>query len=568
MTPNQRLIVAVLLSIVFFVAYTSIFPPVEPEVANNAKESSAKSNQVELKSDVNTQSNTKSVDVEEVAGHAISSQDKIAASASSNILTVTNKDFILKMDTLGRISSKELLQDKFRDNDDNHAQLIPAFGTKPLYIRFLDENLNKEASSVAYTTDVSEIALDGEPKKVTLTQKLSSLTVTKELIFYADGHYDAVVSVSQDKRYFIYLGQRPKVNEKEQMMAAVGAMVYSDDEILTIIEDGDAEGRKTFTNLELIAAFDQYKATVMYGMPKDTNIIIERDRDDNPVVYFDALPTMKFSGYVGSKNYTTLKNIDPILTNVVEYGWFTFASKPLFALLLWLYGIFGNWGWAIIALTLIIRAVLYPLTYKGMMSMAKMKELAPKLKELKEKHAKDPQRLNAATMDMYKKHGANPLGGCLPMLLQIPVFFAIYRVLLNAVELQGAPWALWITDLSRMDGYYVLPILMGASMYYQQRLTPNNFTDPIQEKVFKYLPVIFTFFFITFPSGLVLYWFVNNLFSIGQQFIVNTQFKNLKDAEVALSDHAKKMEHKEMEKEKLEKKRSKKSKKSDGTSDD
>lgn len=152
--------------------------------------------------------------------------------------------------------------------------------------------------------------------------------------------------------------------------------------------------------------------------------------------------------------------------------------------------------------------------------------------------------MNAAVMDMYKKHNANPLGGCLPMLLQIPVFFAIYRVLLNAVELQGAPWMMWVSDLSLKDPYYILPILMGASMYYQQKLTPNNFTDPMQEKVFKFLPIIFTFFFLTFPSGLVLYWFVNNLFSIAQQFIVNAQFKNAKDAEIAVSDHAKKVEHK------------------------
>jgi YidC/Oxa1 family membrane protein insertase len=172
--------------------------------------------------------------------------------------------------------------------------------------------------------------------------------------------------------------------------------------------------------------------------------------------------------------------------------------------------------------------------------MQKIKEISPKIKELQAKYKGDPQRMNAAVMDMYKKHGANPLGGCLPMLLQIPVFFAIYRVLLNAVELQGAPWALWITDLSRMDTYYVLPILMGASMYYQQKLTPNNFTDPMQEKVFKFLPIIFTFFFITFPSGLVLYWFVNNLFSIAQQFIVNAQFANKKDAEIAIAKHAEK----------------------------
>jgi YidC/Oxa1 family membrane protein insertase len=133
------------------------------------------------------------------------------------------------------------------------------------------------------------------------------------------------------------------------------------------------------------------------------------------------------------------------------------------------------------------------------------------------------------------------------MLMQIPVFFAIYRVLLNAVELQGAEWIFWIDDLSRMDSFYILPILMGASMYYQQKLTPSNFTDPMQEKVFKFLPVIFTFFFITFPSGLVLYWFVNNLFSIGQQFIVNAQFKNANDAEEALN-RAKKSEKKESDK--------------------
>jgi YidC/Oxa1 family membrane protein insertase len=533
MTANQRLILAVGLSIVFFIGYTAIFPPVVPE-----ENSTDNKKQVELKQDTqvagSSSASTLSV-TEQTAGHALSSQDKMDASASSNIVTISNKDFILKIDTLGRISSKELLQDKFRDKDDNHAQLIPLFGSKPLFIRFLDDKLNEEASTVAYTATAKEITLDGAPQKVVLTQKLSSLTVTKELTFYVDGHYDAVVSLSDEKRYFIYLGQRPKINEKEQMMTAKGAMVFTDDEIVTIIEDGDAEGRKAFTGVEFISAFDQYSASIMYGFSKDTSIVVERNRDDNPIVYFDALQTMTFSGYIGQKEYKVLKEINPVLTNAIDYGWFTFASKPLFALLSWLHGIFGNWGWAIIALTLMIRAVLYPLTYKGMVSMQKIKEISPKIKELQAKYKGDPQRMNAAVMDMYKKHNANPLGGCLPMILQIPVFFAIYRVLLNAVELQGAPWALWVTDLSRMDSYYVLPILMGASMYYQQRLTPNNFTDPMQEKVFKFLPIIFTFFFLTFPSGLVLYWFVNNLFSILQQFIVNQQFNNQKDAQAAIA---------------------------------
>jgi len=533
MTPNQRLVIAVVLSIVFFVAYTAIFPPEQPEL-----EQTQKSENVALKQESSTQTSveqTRNV-VEQEAGHAIAADEKIATSASNTIVTVSNEKFILKIDTLGRISSKELLEEKFNNKEDIHAQMIPAFGTKPLFIRFLDDKVNEEATKVAYTASVSEIALGNEPQKVVLTQRLKDLTITKELTFYADGHYDAVVSVSKDKRYFVYLGQRPQVTE--QLMTVAGAMVYTDDEIATIIADGEAEGRRTFTGVELISAFDQYSATIMYGFSKDTTVFVERDRDNNPIVYFDALPTMKFNGYIGPKEYKVLESINPVLTHAIEYGWFTFAAKPLFALLSWLHDIFGNWGWSIIALTLIIRIILYPLTYKGMVSMQKIKEIAPKIKEIQAKYKGDPQRTNAAVMEMYKKHGANPLGGCLPMILQIPVFFAIYRVLLNAVELQGAPWALWITDLSRMDPYYVLPILMGASMYYQQKLTPNNFTDPMQEKVFKFLPIIFTFFFLTFPSGLVLYWFVNNLFSIAQQFIVNQQFKNAKDAEALLEKKA------------------------------
>ncbi len=521
MSPNQRLIVAVLLSVVFFVGYTAIFPPVESEVVQDTKVQLAQSANVK-------QANTSAVtNAETEAGHVISPSERIS---TNNLVTVTNENFILKLDTLGRISSKELLEEKFRDKEDKHAQLIPSSGTKPLYIRFMDETLNKEASSVAYSASVNELNLDGSAKSVTLTQKLSSLTVSKKLTFFEDGHYDVEISLSEDKRYYLYLGQRPRINEDEQMMTVVGAMIYTDDEIVTIIADGDAEGRKSFSGVELLSAFDQYTATIMYGLSKDRNIVVERDTEDNPVVYFDGTQNLKFSGYLGEKNYKTLEAINPVLTNAIEYGWFTFAAKPLFALLSWLHGIFGNWGWSIIALTAIIRFVLYPLTYKGMVSMQKMKDLAPKIKELKEKYKGDPQRLNQATMDMYKKNGANPLGGCLPMLMQIPVFFAIYRVLLNAVELQGAEWILWINDLSRMDPYYVMPVLMGASMFLQQRMTPNNFSDPMQEKVMKWLPVIFTFFFVTFPSGLVLYWFVNNLFSILQQFIVNQQFKNAKDA--------------------------------------
>lgn len=529
MTPNQRLIVAILLSISFFAAYTAIFPPEQPQ--------SAKSIEQVQKQESNTASKSDKPLGASVGNEVVQSQN--VSGEATTLLKVSNAKFILKIDTLGRIISKELLQDKYNDKENKHAQLISESGPKPLFIRFADVNLNDEAAKVPYTADISEVSLDDKPsQKVTLTQKLSALSVTKEITFYADGHYDVIISLSDDKKYFVYLGQRPEITK--QMMTVSGAMVCTDDELITIVEDGKADGRKTFSGVELISAFDQYSATIMYGFAKDTAIVVDRDAKSNPVAYFEAAQNIKFSGYIGQKEYKTLHSINPVLTNAIEYGWFTFASKPLFQLLSWLHGIFGNWGWSIIGLTLIIRVILYPLTYKGMVSMQKMKELSPQMKALQAKYKGDPQRLNAAMMDLYKKHGANPLGGCLPMLLQIPVFFAIYRVLLNAVELQGAPWMFWVEDLSRMDSTLILPILMGASMYYQQRMTPSNFTDPIQEKVFKYLPVIFTFFFITFPSGLVLYWFVNNMFSIAQQFIVNQQVKNAKDAQIALAKSAEK----------------------------
>lgn len=530
MTPNQRLMIAILLSVGFFALYTAIFPPKDQQTSqdNQQKEQVATKNSSPQQNNADIQS--------------VSSSSSSQNIDSTTILKVKSSKFALEIDTLGRISSKILLQDKYNDKNNEHAQLISQDGVKPLFIRFMDVNLNDESAKTPYTADVSEVTLDEKSsQKVTLTQKLSNLTVIKEITFYTDGHYDVSISMSEDKKYFVYLGQRPQVTK--QMMTVAGAMVYNvGEDLITIVEDGKSESRKTFNDVGLISAFDQYSATLMYGFAKDMTISIDRDKNSNPIIYFEGIQNIKFSGYLGQKEYKTLNNINPMLTKAIEYGWFTFAAKPLFTLLSWLHSMLGNWGWSIIALTLIVRVVLFPLTHKGMVSMQKMKEIAPKIKEIQAKYKGDPQRLNAAMMDAYKKHGANPLGGCFPMLLQIPIFFAIYRVLLNAVELQGAEWMFWVNDLSRMDPTFILPLLMGASMYYQQRLTPSNFTDPIQEKVFKYLPVIFTFFFITFPSGLVLYWFVNNLFSITQQFIVNQQFKNAKEAKEAIEKASEKKE--------------------------
>ncbi len=221
--------------------------------------------------------------------------------------------------------------------------------------------------------------------------------------------------------------------------------------------------------------------------------------------------------YVGPKLQKELEKIADGLELTIDYGVLTFISKPLFWLLDKIYSFVGNWGWAIILLTLLIKLAFYKLSETSYKSMAKMKQFSPKIQSIRERYGSDRQKMNQAMMDMYRQEKINPLGGCWPILIQIPVFIALYWVLLESVELRQANFIFWLDDLSAKDPYYVLPLIMGVSMYFQQKLNPAP-PDPMQAKVMQMLPIIFTAFFAFFPSGLVLYWVVNNLLSIAQQW--------------------------------------------------
>jgi YidC/Oxa1 family membrane protein insertase len=223
--------------------------------------------------------------------------------------------------------------------------------------------------------------------------------------------------------------------------------------------------------------------------------------------------------FLGPKLQDKMKAVAPGLELTVDYGLLTVLAQPVFWLLKTLHGFLGNWGWAIVFVTMLIKLAFYKLSETSYRSMANMRKLTPRLKSLKERYGDDRQKLNQAMMELYKKEKINPLGGCLPILVQIPVFIALYWVLLESVELRQAPFMLWITDMSSPDPYYILPLLMGVTMLIQQRLNPAPM-DPIQAKVMMALPVVFTVFFAFFPSGLVLYWVVNNTLSIAQQWVI------------------------------------------------
>lgn len=285
------------------------------------------------------------------------------------------------------------------------------------------------------------------------------------------------------------------------------------------------------------AAFLQhYFLSAWIGDTAETNNYYGQARPDGTYVVgftspLRAIPPgasaeLKTQFYVGPKDQRRLEQIAPNLNLTIDYGFLWWLAVPLFYLLDWFHGFAGNWGGAIILLTVLVKLVLYPLSAASYRSMANMRRVAPQMKRLQERYADDRQKLSQEMMALYKKEKVNPLGGCLPMLLPMPIFIALYWVLFESVELRHAPFLLWIRDLSAMDPYFILPLLMGVSMYLQQLMSPA-IGDPMQQKMMRIMPVMFTVLFLFFPAGLVLYWLVNNVLSIAQQWYVMRQTEEL-----------------------------------------
>ncbi|UDG82614.1 membrane protein insertase YidC [Candidatus Vallotia cooleyia] len=223
--------------------------------------------------------------------------------------------------------------------------------------------------------------------------------------------------------------------------------------------------------------------------------------------------------FAGPQEERKLEKIAPGLELVKDYGWVTIIAKPLFWLLEKMYGFLGNWGWAIVLLTLLIKVAFFPLSAASYKSMVRMKEITPRIEQIRERFKGDPQKINVAIMELYKSKKVNPFSGCLPIVIQIPVFISLYWVLLSSVEMRGAPWILWIHDLSQQDPYFILPVLMTISMFLQAKLNPKP-PDPMQAKMMMFMPIAFSVMFFFFPAGLVLYYVVNNILSIAQQYYI------------------------------------------------
>ncbi len=518
---QKRMLIMTLVVFVFFIAYEFLVlkPQQEAKAALVKQEQTQKQNAAPEVRPLNTNMADNSANISKPVD-ALSSK----AIASSEIVSVikTAKN-IIEIDNLGRVAQVTLLEEKYKDENSNQIKLFESNQLRPLEVRFSDVNLNTESFKAPVIASSSTVDATTSTQELVLTQNLSGTILTKKFTIYPDGHYDLAVSATNDKQFFITNGFRPNV--LADMYAVHGAISKLNDSTLKTIEDGDADKNENIVGAKFISNFDRYYATVIYNFEKSLNITIMPDSSSNPQAFIHGGNSVNFSGFIGPKNHKDLATLNPELIDVIDYGWFTFIAKPMFILLQFIQSYVGNWGWTIVILTILIKLVLYPLSYKGMVSMQKLKDLAPKMKEIQVKYKDDKQKQSMHMMELYKKHGANPMGGCLPLILQIPVFFAIYRVLLNAIELKGAEWIFWVQDLAEMDPYFVLPILMGVTMFVQQKITPNTMQDEMQKKIFQFLPVMFTFFFLWFPAGLTLYWFINNLFTIGQQYYINSIFE-------------------------------------------
>jgi len=514
---QKKILIATALSFAFFIAYDFLY--LQPKQA--AVTELNKQNAIQQ-----TTAQTTKNSAPTTVNNSVSAQN--SAPTTNTVITtdivsiIETKNNIIKIDNLGRVAQVTLKEVQYVDEDNKQLHLFEQNQLRPLEVRFANTATNNEAFKVNVVASSDKIDAISSVQKLILTQNLTNTTLTKVLTFYPDGHYDIDISSTNKEEFFITPGFRPNV--LADMYADHGALLSLNDGTLNIIEDEDMEKSAELVGVNVASAFDRYYATVLYNYDVSMAVSVMKDINDSPNLFIQAKDGISLHGYMGPKEYKTLVSLDQRLSSVIEYGWFTFIAKPMFTMLQYIHDYVGNWGWTIVITTILIKLILFPLSHKGMVSMNKLKDLAPKIKAIQEKYKDDKQKSSMHMMELYKKEGANPMGGCLPIILQIPVFFAIYRVLLNAIELKGSEWILWIDDLAVMDPYFVLPILMGITMFLQQKITPNTMTDPLQQKMFQFLPIVFTFFFLWFPAGLTLYWFINNLFTIAQQYYVNRIF--------------------------------------------
>jgi YidC/Oxa1 family membrane protein insertase len=473
-----------------------------------------------------------------------------APQADSGIVRVTTDVLDVEISTTGATLQRAVLRDYpvNKDDPDTLVELLSPTGPDRGRIQtgLIAEGDSAEANHLAlFSTPPRNYELDGDDEIVVpfTWSNGQGITVEKEIrfrrgLYRVDVTQRIVNQGDADWRGAEYAQIERRSHEVERSMFNVDS--YSFDG--PIIYDGDKSEKLKRDDLLSDGPYDIKAGNGWVGSiqhhflsavvpSKDTEyrykVSVNGDtsvasliRSPSLIVRPGSEFTFETSAFMGPKLQSQLEELDESLKLTVDYGWLTIISQPLFWLLSKVYTFVGNWGVAIILVTILIKMAFYKLTEASGRSMAKMREIQPRMKALQDRYKDDRQALSQAMMELYKREQVNPAAGCLPILIQMPFFLAFYWVLLESVEMRQAPFALWITDLSSRDPYFILPLIMGAAMLFQQRLNPAP-ADPVQAKVMQIMPIMFTAFFAFFPSGLVLYWVTNTLLSIAQQWYIN-----------------------------------------------
>ena len=468
--------------------------------------------------------------------------------ASAKTITVTTDVLTLSIDTVGGDVVQANLNDYSAefDSEDTFVLLKNEPGHQFIAQSGLVGPQGIDLSSTnrpSYTVSADSFTLaEGQDElRIPMTYQANGLDYTKTFVLkrgsYAiDVEYDVINNSGNNATFGMYAHLRQNVMDDGgslTMPTYRGGAYSTEDTRYKKYSFDDMQDRNLSLNLAngqgWAAMIQHYFASAW--IPRDeagsnlyTRVIGNLGdigvRMPNKTIATGDEASFKATLWVGPKLQDQMAAVAPNLDLVVDYGWLWFIAKPLHTLLSFIQGIVVNWGLAIICLTFIVRGAMYPLTKAQYTSMAKMRMLQPKLTAMRERIGDDRQRMSQEMMELYKKEKVNPLGGCLPILLQMPIFISLYWALMESVELRHSPFFGWITDLSAQDPYYILPLLMGASMFLIQKMSPTTVTDPMQQKIMTFMPVMFTFFFLFFPSGLVLYWLVSNIVTLIQQTLI------------------------------------------------
>jgi YidC/Oxa1 family membrane protein insertase len=545
---NYRAILAIVLAFFILVGYQYLFVPAMEEQEQPVAEKTVEVQQPKT----SVQKVQPQLTPAEIAQPAqFVEPASLPSQEGKDIVVNTNVFTAVITETGGGVKSYKLNHfNETSDADSERKDLVTteSFTELPLYFSWGVEPGRAQIPLFASDKEILKVKA-GEGQTLTMTAQLSSgLQVTRRLVFDPDSYlfemsidiYNFSETALQGSPYMSITSLPYGSAAQRYLFNGPAALI---DGKLEEVKPGDLEeASKTLKGNITWAAYEG--TYFMTGVIPEQNegISLKLSAEGEKVRSLligveDVIPAnghlqYNYQVYFGPKKMETLKEAGHDLERIVNFGWFDKLAKPALFLLNFFYGYVGNYGVSIILVTILIKLLFWPIAQKGLKSMKNMQKIQPKMAKLKEKYKDDKTRLNEEMMILYKTYKVNPVGGCLPMVMQIPVFFALYKVLLQAIELRHAPFMLWITDLSAPDrlfigidlpylgGLPVLTLLMGASMFLQQRMTPAP-ADPTQAKIMMFLPVIFTFMFLNFASGLVLYWFVNNLLSVAQQYLIN-----------------------------------------------